>query len=106
MNERRRSLVLALLPTLALAFALGGFAAGLSLGYVRWGRVACAPELVRIGAALDRVRERYYREVPVESLVDGALEGMVSRLDPYSSYFTAREYREFRESQLEGKFGG
>lgn len=106
MNERRRSLVLALLPTMALAFALGGFAAGLSLGYVRWGRVACAPELVRIGAALDRVRERYYRQMPVESLVDGALEGLVSRLDPYSSYFTAREYREFRESQLEGKFGG
>lgn len=106
MNERRRSLVLALLPAVALAFALGGFGAGMSLGYLRWGRAASAPELVKIRAALDRVRERYYTEVAAETLVDGALEGMVSRLDPYSDYFTAREYREFRESQLEGKFGG
>lgn len=68
----------------------------MSLGYLRWGRVAFAPELVKTRTALERLRDRYYTEVPVETLVDGALEGMVSRLDPYSDYFTAREHRQFR----------
>ncbi len=104
MNDRKASLFLAFSPTLAMFFALGGF----FVGYVRWGRGAAGGEggAGKMRLAYDRVMERYYVPPPADKVVDGAIEGMTRRLDPYSEYFNAQEWKEFNDVQLEGKFGG
>lgn len=102
MNERRDSLILAFVPTLAVCFALAGFGAG----YFLWGRPERAGDLGKIKVALERIESRYYGNVSRETLIDGALEGMTSKLDPYCEYFTVQEWQEFDSVNLKGKFGG
>lgn len=55
--------------------------------------------------ALNIVRENYVEPVSLKKLIYGAIEGMVSSLDPFSSFFTPDEYKEFL-SETEGEFGG
>lgn len=59
-------------------------------------------ELGRVLAAT----ERYYVE-PVDrrQLLEGALRGMVQKLDPHSAWLDTKEYQELVE-ETEGKFGG
>ena len=61
---------------------------------------------VRLMRAVDVVRSRYVEEVPVETLMNGAIKGMVNSLgDPYSIYMDAKMYKEFR-METEGTFSG
>jgi carboxyl-terminal processing protease len=55
--------------------------------------------------AFDTVRTKYVRPVDESELIDSAIEGMVSSLDPHSSYFNAKEYADFQVGAT-GKFGG
>ena len=73
----------------------------------------------RVGAANDRVTERYrlfatalatvereYVEAAdAEDLVYGAIDGMLRTLDPHSSFFDPRQYAQLRERQ-EGSYYG
>jgi len=103
MNDRRPPVLLTILmPTFALLFGL----AGLGMGWQIWGRPDRAVELAKIRVALDRINSRYYPGVAPATVLDGALEGMTAKLDPYCQYFTAQEFKEFRENNLDGKFGG
>ena len=54
---------------------------------------------------LDRVMNEYVEEVKAEDLFEGAYQGMLSRLDPYTQYFNIEESQSFAED-TEGKFGG
>jgi carboxyl-terminal processing protease len=103
MNDRRSSLLLALMPSVAMAFLLAGGMAGWYLGSKG---VARADDLSKVREALDRIQERYYGGVPREKLIDGAMEGITAKLDPYCEYFTAQEWKEFDENVVKGKFGG
>ena len=50
--------------------------------------------------AIDDVSRTYYRKIPKAELADNAIEGVVRRLDDrFSNYFTAAEYKRFKESQ-------
>jgi carboxyl-terminal processing protease len=103
MNDRRPPVLLTvLMPTFALLFGL----AGLGMGWQIWGRPERSAELAKIRVALDRINSRYYPGVAPAAVLDGALEGMTAKLDPYCQYFTAQEFKEFRENNLDGKFGG
>jgi carboxyl-terminal processing protease len=103
MIERRPPLLLTvLMPTFALLFGL----AGLGMGWQIWGRHDRGGEFAKIRVALDRINSRYYPGVAPATVLDGALEGMTAKLDPYCQYFTAQEFKEFRENNLDGKFGG
>ena len=51
------------------------------------------------------IRQLYLRDVPPEKLLDGALKGMASSLDPWSAYFGPDELKGFM-SQVQGKYGG
>src|SRR3954469_6458393 len=103
MNDRRPPVLLTvLMPTFALLFGL----AGLGMGWQIWGRPERSVELAKIRVALDRINSRYYPGVAPATVLDGALEGMTAKLDPYCQYFTAQEFKEFRENNLDGKFGG
>jgi len=56
--------------------------------------------------ALEIVKARYVEPVPVETLIAGAVKGMVSSLgDPHSIYMDAKMYKEFM-IETEGSFGG
>ncbi len=54
---------------------------------------------------LKEVDENYLRQVENRQLFEGALQGMMSRLDPYSAYIPPDQYTELIDT-LEQKFGG
>jgi len=52
-----------------------------------------------------RVRGSYVDKVDDEKLIKGAIEGMLSSLDPHSSYLDARDFTQLR-TQTDGNYGG
>lgn len=55
--------------------------------------------------ALDQVDRNYFTEVNRRELIESAIRGMLTKLDPYSSYMGPEEVREFR-ANLAAEFGG
>jgi carboxyl-terminal processing protease len=53
----------------------------------------------------ERVRSDYVEEVGDEQLVETAINGMLSSLDPHSSYLNAKNYQDM-QVQTRGEFGG
>src|SRR5216684_5129587 len=64
-----------------------------------------AGDLGLIEAAMQQVKKSYVVPVKPDQLVNGALKGMLGKLDPHSDYMTEREYRELI-STTSGQFGG
>src|SRR5260370_37682420 len=56
-------------------------------------------------AVFERVRSDYVEEVSDETLVESAINGMLTSLDPHSSYLNAKNYQEM-QVQTRGEFGG
>src|SRR5258706_4368102 len=56
-------------------------------------------------AALSAVEASYVEKVDSDRLVYGAVRGMLSTLDPHSSFYDPREYAQMRERQ-EGHYYG
>ena len=57
------------------------------------------------GEIFDLVKEQYIHPVDDRELLEDAIRGMVSGLDPHSAYLTAEEHRELQEG-TSGEFGG
>ena len=55
--------------------------------------------------AMRQVEQSYVAPVTTDKLVDGALKGMLTRLDPHSDYMDESEYRELLAT-TSGQFGG
>jgi carboxyl-terminal processing protease len=53
----------------------------------------------------DQVKANYVDTLTDKQLVEGAIKGMLSSLDPHSSYMDAKEYREMMVT-TRGEFGG
>ncbi len=53
----------------------------------------------------ERVRSDYVQEVSDEQLVEAAINGMLSSLDPHSSYLNAKNFKDM-QVQTRGEFGG
>jgi carboxyl-terminal processing protease len=64
-----------------------------------------AADLALMEDAMRQVEQSYVAPVERDQLVDGALKGMLSKLDPHSDYMTEREYRELVQT-TSGQFGG
>src|SRR6476646_4306755 len=62
-------------------------------------------QLDLFSAAFEKVREDYVRPVEDRELVDNAIEGMVSGLDPHSSYMDPKTFADM-QIQTKGVFGG
>jgi carboxyl-terminal processing protease len=62
-------------------------------------------ELGLMQQTMHQVEENYVVPVTPQKLVNNALKGMLSGLDPHSGYMTEREYRELM-STTSGEFGG
>ncbi len=61
--------------------------------------------LTLFGDVFERVRADYVDQVGDKTLVENALNGMLTGLDPHSSYMTARQFKDM-EVQTRGQFGG
>ncbi len=57
------------------------------------------------GDVFDKVRGDYVEKPDEQKLVESAINGMLSSLDPHSSYLDAKGFKDMR-TQTEGKFGG
>jgi len=62
-------------------------------------------QLDLFSTVFERVRASYVEEVTDERLVSAAINGMLSHLDPHSSYMDAKTFREM-QVQTRGQFGG
>ncbi|GBQ31227.1 PDZ domain-containing protein [Acetobacter fabarum] len=61
--------------------------------------------LTLFGTVLDLVRADYVEPVSDRDLITNALNGMLSGLDPHSSYMTQKQYDDMMV-QMKGEFGG
>ena len=91
-----------LLPLLAGTFFFAGFLAGASKSPTEEDEYSYLKLFTDV---LKIVKENYVEEPKIKDLIYGALSGMVSSLDPFSSFFPPDKYKEFME-ETEGEFGG
>jgi len=87
--------------------ALFTFALGFIVGFASQGKQSEDEyKYLRIFTdALRIVKENYVEQVSMKDLIYGALNGMTKSLDPFSSFFTPKQYESFRQ-ETEGEFGG
>jgi carboxyl-terminal processing protease len=62
-------------------------------------------QLNLFGDVFERVRADYVEEVTDEQLIENAINGMLTQLDPHSSYLNPKSYQEM-QVQTRGEFGG
>ncbi|MBN1829549.1 MAG: S41 family peptidase [Deltaproteobacteria bacterium] len=61
--------------------------------------------LKRFNEVLDLIEKNYVETVEADKIIEGAIKGMTSTLDPHSIYMTADMYKEL-EIETKGSFGG
>jgi carboxyl-terminal processing protease len=90
--------ILAAIAATTLLFTPAAYAAGeKDQDYYR--------QLELFGDVFERVRADYVKKVGVEKLIESALNGMLTSLDPHSSYLNAKSFRDM-QVQTRGEFGG
>lgn len=57
------------------------------------------------GDVFERVRKDYVEPVSDQTLIENAINGMLTSLDPHSSYLPAKSFQDMQE-QTKGEFGG
>ena len=62
-------------------------------------------QLDLFGDIFERIRSQYVEEVSTEDLVTAAINGMLTSLDPHSSYLSAKDFEDM-QVQTKGEFGG
>ena len=99
---------------LLYAFVMGGLAVNLFLGaQVYWQSADAAlkddpyPHLKLFSVVLEKVRQDYVDadKVAYPDLIQNALKGMLSTLDPHSEFMDTNKFTELKK-ETEGQFGG
>ena len=62
-------------------------------------------QLDLFGNVFERVQQDYVEEVDAKTLIEAAINGMLTSLDPHSSFLAANDYQDMQE-QTRGSFGG
>ena len=62
-------------------------------------------QLDLFGDIFERIRAQYVEEVDSQKLIEAAINGMLTSLDPHSSYLTAKDFDDM-QVQTHGEFGG
>jgi len=62
-------------------------------------------QLSLLGDVFEKVRAQYVEEVTDEDLVEAAINGMLTSLDPHSGYLSPKSFEDMRV-QTKGEFGG
>ncbi len=90
-------------PMVVVALVLGVL---LGKGWERTGHATeTYEELKTFSEVLTQVQKSYVDETKVKDLVQGAIRGMLSTLDPHSAYMTPEMYKEM-QVETKGEFGG
>jgi len=93
------------------ALVAGAFAAGIVAGPIvaAWAQEGGRAETYRLlnlfGDVFERVRAEYVEPVTDRDLIENAINGMLTGLDPHSSYLNPRNFRDM-QVQTRGEFGG
>ena len=91
-------------PTIK-AFALAAIMAFSSPAIAQENSSETYRQLSLFGDVFERVRSEYVEDVSDEQLIEAAVNGMLSALDPHSSYLSPKNFREM-QTQTRGEFGG
>lgn len=62
-------------------------------------------QLSLFGSVFETVREKYVDTISDEKLIEYAIKGMLTNLDPHSDYMTAKDFDDMKV-QTKGEFGG
>src|SRR4051794_22545208 len=62
-------------------------------------------QLGLFGDVFEQVRKNYVDDVKNETLVEGAINGMLTSLDPHSNYLNSKNFTDMKV-QTRGEFGG
>jgi carboxyl-terminal processing protease len=62
-------------------------------------------DLIRLDKVVTKINENYVEDVTSEELVDAAIGGIRTILDPHTAYFTPKDYEDLKVN-TEGEFGG
>ncbi len=93
---RRKSIVALLAGAALMALTPASVSAASSETY---------EQLELFGDIFERVRAEYVEQVDDAELIEAAINGMLSSLDPHSSYLNAKNFQEM-QVQTRGSFGG
>ena len=94
-----------------VAAVTAAFAAGIVVGpmVAAWAQEGGRAETYRLlnlfGDVFERVRAEYVEPINDRDAVENAINGMLTGLDPHSSYLNQRSYRDM-QVQTRGEFGG
>jgi carboxyl-terminal processing protease len=100
-NPRRRFWMIG--PMVVVALVSGVL---IGKGWERTGHATESYEELRtFSEVLSQVQRNYVDETKVKDLVQGAIRGMLSTLDPHSAYMTPEMYKEM-QVETKGEFGG
>ncbi|MHA1545846.1 MAG: S41 family peptidase, partial [Alphaproteobacteria bacterium] len=94
-----------------MMFAFGMVVAGLLVPWLmpQGAAIAASSETYKqldlFGRVFERVRSDYVEETKDGDLVESAINGMLSALDPHSSYLSKKSYQDM-QVQTRGEFGG
>ena len=100
-----RKLSLKLGAVVLTAFAAGSVLGPVSSGVAESGSSDTFKQLKLFGDVFERVRSEYVEEVSDQKLIESAINGMLSSLDPHSGYLDTEHYRDM-QVQTRGEFGG
>src|SRR2546423_14998051 len=62
-------------------------------------------QLNLFGEVFERVRAEYVEEVSDDTLIESAINGMLTSLDPHSNYLNTKNFNDMKV-QTRGEFGG
>lgn len=62
-------------------------------------------QLELFGNVFERVRKDYVEDISDQELIESAINGMLTSLDPHSSFLSAKSFEDMQE-QTKGEFGG
>ncbi|TBW40113.1 S41 family peptidase [Siculibacillus lacustris] len=88
-----------------------GVVVGIGQGrqFIAGNAVAAAADTYRqlnlLGDVFDRIRSEYVEQPDDAKLVESAINGMLTSLDPHSSYMTPKSFKDMQQ-QNRGEFGG
>jgi carboxyl-terminal processing protease len=86
-----------------VALIIGGFA--VISNRVQAGGEKFYSDLIRLDKVVTKINENYVEDVTSEELVDAAIGGIRTILDPHTAYFTPKDYEDLKVN-TEGEFGG
>jgi len=102
-STKLRNLLLG--TTAALMLALAAMVWSPGTGFLQADAATDYEQLQKFSRVMEMVRRAYVEDVNDEKLIDGALSGMLSSLDPHSTYMDKEMYKQMTVD-TKGEFGG